>query len=152
MGIEQYLRGGSVYLDTNIFIYAVEDFPEYAVLVRKIFEIIDQGSVKAFTSELTLAEVLVKPFMVENDTLISLYKDFIQDSPVLSVQPVTRQTFLNAARIRAQSTSRISLADAIHLASANIVQCHSFLTNDRRLLRQKLDNLEIILLENCVVD
>ena len=43
MGIEQYLRGGSVYLDTNIFIYAVEDFPEYAVLVRKIFKIIDQG-------------------------------------------------------------------------------------------------------------
>ena len=58
---------------------------------------------------------------------------------------LTRQTFLNAARIRAQqSTSRISLADAIHLASANIVQCHSFLTNDRRLLRQKSDNLNTV--------
>lgn len=151
MGIENFLKKGSVYLDTNIFIYALEDFPEYTASIKKIFEAIDQGRTIAYTSEFTLAEVLVKPFIVENESLISLYQDIIQDSPVLSVQPVTRQTLVLAARIRAQSTSRISLADAIHLATANILHCHSFLTNDRRLLRQKLDDLEILLLEDLVL-
>lgn len=148
MGIEGFFKKGPVYLDTNIFIYALEDFPAYAVPIKKIFKIIDKGAVTAFTSEFTLAEALIKPFILQNDSLISLYQDIIRDSSVLSVQPVTRQTLILAARIRAQSTSRISLADAIHLATANIMQCHSFLTNDRRLLRQKLDNLEILLLEN----
>jgi len=151
MGIEDFLKKGSVYLDTNIFIYALEDFPNYAASIKKIFGAIDQGATSAFTSEFTLAEVLVKPFIVDNESLISLYQDIIQNSPVLSVEPVTRQTLILAARIRAQSTSRISLADAIHLATANILRCHSFLTNDRRLLRQELDNLEIFLLEDLIL-
>ncbi len=150
MGIEDFLRKGPVYLDTNIFIYALEAFPEYAVPVKKVFEAIDQGGTIAYTSEFTLAEVLVKPFIIENNSLISLYQDIIQDSPALSVQPVTRQTLILAAHLRAQSTARISLADAIHLATANIIQCHSFLTNDHRLLRQKLNNLEILILEDFV--
>ena len=150
MGIEDLLTKGPIYLDTNIFIYALEDFPEYSALIQKIFETIDQGSVKAVTSEFTLAEILVKPFMLENESLITLYQDIIQDSPVLSVQPVTRKPLTIAARIRAQSIARISLADAIHLATANIIQCHSFLSNDRRLLRHNQDNLEILFLEDFV--
>jgi len=148
MGIEYFLTKGPVYLDTNVFIYALEDFPEYAVPIKIIFETIDQGICTAFTSEFTLSEVLVKPFILGDESLISLYQDVIHDSPVLSVQPVTRQILILAARVRAQSTSRISLADAIHLATADFSQCCSFLTNDRRLFRQKFDNLEILLLEN----
>ena len=148
MGINSLLNNGAVYLDTNIFIYALEDFPEYSSPIRKIFETIDQGEVKAFTSEFALAEALVKPFMVGNESLISLYQNFINNSQLLSVQSVNRQTLILAAKIRAQSASRISLADTIHLATANITQCHSFLTNDRRLARQKMEGLEILLLEN----
>jgi len=88
--------------------------------------------------------------MLENEPLISLYQDFINDSPILSVQPVTRQTLLLAAQIRAQSAARISLADAIHLATASLNRCHAFLTNDYRLVRQKMDGLEILLLEHFV--
>jgi hypothetical protein len=82
MGIEDFLRKGPVYLDTNIFIYALEDFPEYAAPIKKTFELIDQATAKAFTSEFTLAEVLVKPFIVKNESLTSLYQDLIQDSPI----------------------------------------------------------------------
>lgn len=148
MGIKDFLKDGSVYLDTNIFIYALEDFPEYSVCVREIFESIDLGVVTAFTSEFTLSEALVKPFMLEDESLVTLYQDFVSDSPVLSVQAVTRQIFIFAASIRAKSVSRISLADAIHLATAKDAGCHTFLTNDNRLLRQKIDNIEIVLLES----
>ena len=62
MEIEDFFKKGSVYLDTNIFIYALEDFREYTVPIRKIFETIEQGIATTFTSEFTLSEALVKPF------------------------------------------------------------------------------------------
>ncbi len=77
MGIEYFLTKSSVYLDTNVFIYALEDFPEYAVPIKIIFETIDQGICTAFTSEFTLSEVLVKPFILGDESLISLYQDVI---------------------------------------------------------------------------
>lgn len=148
MEIKSFLKEGSVYLDTNVFIYALEDFPEYAVCIRGIFESIDLGIVAAFTSEFALSEALVKPFMLEDESLVALYKDFLSESPFLSVKTVTRQILISAASIRAKSVSRISLADAIHLATAKVAGCHIFLTNDNRLLRQNIDNLEIILLKS----
>ena len=54
--------GGKVYLDANVFIYAVEAMAEYAVEIEALFSRIDDGSIVAATSELTLAEVLAKPF------------------------------------------------------------------------------------------
>ena len=150
MEVESILHNGSIYLDTNIFIYALEDFSEYSEVIRKIFRAIDQGAVQAVTSELTLAEALVKPFLVQDESLIALYQSVIQNSSVLSVHPLNRQLLIRAARTRAQTASRLSLADAVHLATACSMQCHSFLTNDRRLLRQQPDDLAIILLEHLI--
>ncbi|MCI5158055.1 MAG: type II toxin-antitoxin system VapC family toxin [Candidatus Electrothrix sp. AUS1_2] len=150
MEVESILHNGSIYLDTNIFIYALEGYAEYSEVIRKIFRAIDQGAVQAVTSELTLAEALVKPFLVQDESLVALYQSVIQNSSVLSVHPLNRQLLIRAARTRAQTASRISLADAVHLATARSMQCHSFLTNDRRLLRQQPDDLAIILLEHLI--
>lgn len=150
MGVKNIPYGASVYLDTNIFIYALEDFSEYSAIIKWIFQLFDSGTAKAFTSEFTLAEVLVQPFSVKNNSLISLYQSLIQDSEVLSVPPITRPILENAALIRAQSTSRISLADAIHLATANIHKCQFVITNDKRLARNKLPEIEIYLLDDFI--
>lgn len=100
MGHVTSLTGSLVYLDTNIFVYACEGFPEYADTLRELFTAIDTGTVSAVTSELTLAEVLVKPFMDGNTQLQSLYRDSIRNSSLLSVCPVTRDILIEAARLR----------------------------------------------------
>ena len=50
MGITDALRGRDIYLDTNVFIYALEGYPAYSPVLNKLFEQIDSGQVRAFTS------------------------------------------------------------------------------------------------------
>lgn len=54
---------GRLSLDTNIFIYALEGYPVLRPTLTQLFERIDHGAIQAVTSELTLAEVLVKPLL-----------------------------------------------------------------------------------------
>ena len=53
---------GPVYLDANIFIYALEGYPDFQARITILLEAMDHQEIEALTSELTLAEVLVKPF------------------------------------------------------------------------------------------
>ena len=59
MGRVDALRGKRVYLDANVFIYAVEQHPEHALFLAGLFDLFEAGEVVAVTSELTLAE---RPF------------------------------------------------------------------------------------------
>ena len=62
MGVVTTLQGRRVYLDTNVFIYALSGFPDYAPLLQKLFDAIDSGTLIGVTSELALAEALVMAF------------------------------------------------------------------------------------------
>ena len=65
MEILEELEGGKVYLDTNVFIYAVEAVTEYSAAVEALFGLIEDSAVNAVTSELTLAEALAKPLEMD---------------------------------------------------------------------------------------
>ena len=132
MGVVDRLPGRSLYLDANVFIYALEGYPAYAAILGELFEAIDDGEVEAFTSELTLAEVLVKPMMDRNVALQRAYQNALQPSASLHVLPISRQVLVEAAGLRGQQ-SALKLPDAIHLATAQLTQCQAVLTNDLRL-------------------
>jgi predicted nucleic acid-binding protein len=131
MGIMDTFRGERIYLDTNIFIFALEAYPEYVSALTSLFAAIDDGKIKAVTSELTLAEVLIKPMMDNNADLQKVYKETLRSSEVFS------------ARLRAESET-LRLPDAIHLATARVHHCTFFLTNDKR--RGTLPDFQIVIL------
>ncbi len=56
MGLIEILHDKTVYLDANIFIYAVEHSDIYKPILDSLFEQIDEGNIYALTSTLTLAE------------------------------------------------------------------------------------------------
>ncbi len=87
MVILNAIRGERVYLDTNIFIYALEGYPEFVDELNEFFESIDAGNLRAFTSELTLAEVLVRPLMDGNLEIQTIYQQALQSSDALEVVP-----------------------------------------------------------------
>lgn len=132
MGIMDVIKGEQIYLDTNIFIYALEAYPEYVSILTSVFAAIDKGKVKAVTSELTLAEVLIKPMMDDNEDLKNIYLETLQSTETFFVISVNRQILIEAARLRAKSET-LHLPDAIHLATARVHHCTIFLTNDKRL-------------------
>ncbi|MDO9417868.1 type II toxin-antitoxin system VapC family toxin [Pararhizobium sp.] len=121
-----------IYLDTNAFIFAVEEQSERSSLLIKLFSSSEEAENVLFvTSELTLAEVLVKPYRNVQEELIDRYDNMIRDSAWLEVQPVVRPTLWYASVLRSQS--QLKLPDAIHLSTAFGSECTHFLTDDRAL-------------------
>ena len=128
MALLSAITGPYVYLDTNLFIYALVAFPDYLADVSALFHAIDQGHFQAVTSELTLAETLVKPVMDSDSARQAEYQRAIQTSRSLQVVSVNRRVLTEAAVIRAQTGLR--LPDAIHAATSVLAACETFLTND----------------------
>ncbi len=125
------LRGNRLYLDANVFIYAVEDFPIYSEICRKILGFIDASSISAVTSEISLAEVLVRPIQEDNSEAVRVYEDLLKGRPQFLVEPVTRALLRSSAQIRAKSGCR--LPDAIHIATASAWSSEILLTADKRM-------------------
>jgi hypothetical protein len=55
--------------DTAPFIYFIEENPTYINIVEPLFQEISRGNLRAFTSHITLIEVLIKPMEEHNDDL-----------------------------------------------------------------------------------
>lgn len=131
MGSLADLLGHRVYLDTNIFIYALENLDPWRSIAGRIMQAIDGGECTAVTSELTLAECLVKPLQIGRNDIVKTYSDAIQPRRFLIVSPVDRAVLVRAAQLRAQYL--IKLPDAIHAATAILNECEMYLSNDQRL-------------------
>jgi predicted nucleic acid-binding protein len=119
---------GRVYLDTNIFIYALEGYPIFRTVLTTLFDALDRHELSAVTSELTLAEALVKPYLDRSLERQAAYVQILQPSASLQIVPVSRDVLVAAARLRAETNMK--LPDAIHAATAQLTGCTQFLTND----------------------
>lgn len=128
MGRVSSQLGQRVYLDTNIVIYAVEGFVDFADQIRALLEAMDNGEIVAVTSELTLAETLVKPIKDQNTAIQLAYRAFLMPTAALEIIPISGEILEDAAQLRA--TTKLKLPDAIQLATALRERCNSFLTND----------------------
>lgn len=146
MGLLAAIGTGKVYLDTNIWIYTLENYVQYAEALRALWQALDQGTLTAVTSELTLAEVLVKPMQRDAAEQQAICGQFIRSTDHLSVMPVSRSILMEAAQVRAKT--QLKLPDAIHAATALSANCTTFLTNDRQF--QKLTDIPVVPLSEVI--
>ncbi|MEW6238395.1 MAG: type II toxin-antitoxin system VapC family toxin [Candidatus Omnitrophota bacterium] len=144
MGLINQIEGNRIYLDTNIFIYLFESFSPYIDILSPVIEKVELGQFHSYTSELTIAEALVKPIMEKNTQWQSIYIQGIQSSPSLTVEPIHRTILIEAARLR--SEIGLKLPDAIHYATAIHSNCTAFLTNDKQM--KSIKNLNVIQLDD----
>ena len=146
MGLIDDLKPGPVALDTQMFIYFIEEDKRYLPLVKPLFEAIDQGSLRASTSGLTLMEVLVVPYRIGNISLADRYEALLTRSRGLRFIDVDRPLLKAAAQLRA--ALRLKPPDAIQVAAAMVANCSSLLTNDRRI--PAIPGLKILQLKDCL--
>jgi predicted nucleic acid-binding protein len=146
MGLLKSLQGDRIYLDVNIWIYALEGYPDFNSDLTALFQAIDQGTLTAVTSELALAEALVKPIQDQDQAVQHLYQQAIADRPNVEVIAIDRTTLITAAQLRA--TTKLKLPDAIHAATALQAQCSTFLTNDRGF--RNVPQLTVLLLSELI--
>ncbi len=123
----------SVYLDTNAFILLAETAGEtQKALADLVLAPVRNNSPWFVSSELTLAELLVKPLAAGNTALVELYEFWLSPSPWLDVTPVGRDVLRYAARLRAVRRS-LKLPDAIHAATCLLRGCGALISDDRDL-------------------
>lgn len=143
MGIIETIVGEQIYLDANIFIYAVEGLAPWDKIVKKIFTSIDKNECSAVTSVLTYAECLVQPLRLGRNDITQIYTELLENNDLLTVSSIDKQVIIQAAHIRSNNRS-LKLPDALHLATAQLCNCTYFITNDQNF--SSLPNLNILLL------
>jgi predicted nucleic acid-binding protein len=131
VGLIDDLDPGPVALDTQVFIYFIEEDERFLQLVKPVFDAINHGTLSAATSALTLMEVLVVPYRNGNFTLADRYEALLTRSRGLRYVKIDRSVFKAAAQLRANL--KLRPPDAIQVATALVARCSAFLTNDRRI-------------------
>ena len=137
---------GLVCVDTQVLIYTIENHPKYAPILDPFWEAVEDKSIDAVASELSLMEVLVMPIRAGDVALQIEYQKAIQGSD-LQVRPITGQILLEAARLRA-AIPALRTPDAIHAATGLLSGCVMFLTNDTGFRR--IPGLPLILLDDVL--
>lgn len=121
--------GATVYLDSNIFIRAFEGSDALTGALIDLMAVNHGGDLPAFaTSELTLAEMLVHPYRLNDEPRRQRYEDLILPSTWLQVGPVNRDVLAAAALLR--SSHSLKLPDAIHVSTTLHFGCQFILTSD----------------------
>ena len=134
------IKGHRVYLDTNSLIYFIEKNSEFFSVISPIFELIGTSEIFAYSSELTLTEILTKPIRDKHIQVIESYTELLFDEELITLICTSRNTFLLAAKISAELSLRTP--DAIHMASAVERECRFFITNDKKI--KSYNNTEVL--------
>jgi uncharacterized protein len=131
-----------VYGDTMLFIYWLEENPQFGKRVDAIWSRMQERNDQLITGALALGEVFAGAYKRGAD------KERIQniraalENSVSAVVPFTAETADAYGRIK--GSLKIPSADAIHLACAATAGTDLFLTNDRNLVGKVIPGIQFI--------
>jgi predicted nucleic acid-binding protein len=130
-----------VYWDSMLFLYWLEDNPQYARRVDAVRSRMEQRRDQLITGAFTFGEVLAGAYRKGVPQLADEMRRLLRNT-VSEVVPFTLETADRYARIR--GTPGITPSDAIHLASAAQAGTDLFLTNDKRLIGKIVPGIQFI--------
>ena len=131
--------------DTAPFIYYIEDVAPYADVLDPVFRLVDDRTLGAVTSAVTLAEILARPFADKNFSLAEDIKFTLKSLNALTAS-IDEKLAEAAALIRARY--KIGLPDAFQIAAAIQGEASVFLTNDKAV--KKVDAIEVLVVSDYV--
>lgn len=127
--MERVMKGdyNHVAIDSNCFIYLIEGSP-YVDKLTHLFQTIENGSIKAVTSILTITEILAGPYKAKDYKLIEEYRSTLLNFPNLTFREMDFYIAIKAAQCRAEYG--LKTPDAIQLATAILEEADILITND----------------------
>ena len=130
-----------IYWDTMLFVYWLEDHPQYAERTRELHARMSERGDTLCTSVFTIGEVLTGVYKRGTAERASQLREFFRP-PHVEILPFNSEAADRYARIRANN--RVSPADGLHLASAGQAGIDLFLTNDYRLSGLSIPGIHFI--------
>ena len=132
-------------LDTSVFVYFLKDNKNYAPLAQVTLKGIENGKWQGVTSTITLMEITVRPWQLENESAAREYEAVLVHFPNLTIVDVDRDVARTAAQLRAKY--KVSPPDALQVAASVSFGANAFLTNDKRLAKLE-DVIDIIVMDD----
>lgn len=126
------------FVDTAPFIYFIEknkNNPQYYDKVKSFFMNGYNSNRKFVTSVITMEEYFVFPYRNNNYSLIDMFNRLVATINMEIVE-INQEIAKKAAQIRAEYKG-IKPMDALQLATACVMGCDLFLTNDKQLRQFK---------------
>lgn len=145
MGVKEIIeRHRRIMFDTAPIIYFIEEHKDFGAIIDEIFRLIKGDSeYYAFSSTITLTEVLTQPLRQLKLDIVHRYRKLLRNSADFIIYPVDSLISEKAAELRAQHMLRTP--DAIQLATAIENKGTLFVTNDKRLKR--ITEIEVLVVE-----
>lgn len=138
-------RVNTLFIDTPPVIYYIEAHPQFGPLVKEIVDLFQSGGVAAFSSVLTLTEVLSKPIEAGDEDLARKFAEFLKYGKNLGLIEISVDVAERAGRLRGQYPD-LRTVDAVQISAAIGVGADAFVTNDKKLKR--IRELNVIVLSD----
>jgi predicted nucleic acid-binding protein len=122
-----------IFFDAMMFVYLLEDNPQFASDVKQTLERCYQRDDTLLTSCLAIGEVMAGGMAVRN--VADVARSTIREMGFLPV-PFDENCISIFAKLR--SELRLKAPDSIHLACAAAAKTDMFLTNDTQFLQRRL--------------
>jgi predicted nucleic acid-binding protein len=134
-------------IDSNVLIYLLEGTGAMADAAGALLDAIAGGEAHGIFAMLGVAELCSGPARGGDGAMVDRYADELSTLDGVSVVPLVWAIATDAALIR--GAGPLSLADAIHLATARSAGATAFVTNDRRI--KSVSGLEVAYLDELVL-
>jgi len=135
----------TIFIDTAPIIYYIEAHSQFGPLAKEVVNSFQSGKLSAFSSVITLTEVLSKPLEAGDEKLASKFADFLKHGKNFSLIEISTRIAERAGRLRGQY-SDIRTVDAIQISTAIDVGADVFLTNDKKL--KQIKEIKVMVLKD----
>lgn len=148
MTLSQELAGiSSVFIDTAPIIYYIQAHPEFGPLAREAVKAFQSGNLIAYSSVITLTEVLPKPIEINDLILAGKFSNFLKHAKHLTLVEISEVMAETAGNLRGHYPF-LKTIDALQMAAALDIGVDAFLTNDTKL--KQIIELKVILLKDYI--
>lgn len=145
---EELAHFDSIFIDTAPIIYYIEAHPLFGPLSKQVVSTFQSGTLRAYSSVLTLTEVLPKPIERGDEKLARKFADFLKHGKGLKVMEISAGIAEAAGKLRGRYPF-LRTVDALQIAAALDIRAGAFLTNDVKL--KQIGDIRILVLKDFLV-
>jgi predicted nucleic acid-binding protein len=144
---EELARINSIFIDTAPIIYYIEAHPDFGPLVKDVVTFFQEGNFTAYSSVITLTEVLPKPIESGDEKLARKFADFLKHGKHLTMIEISEGIAEDAGKLRGRYPF-LKAVDAVQIAAALEMSAEAFLTNDVKL--KQITEIKVLVLKDYI--